>query len=162
MTNSNAINNPNPETSDPNPDILHIEKEVETFVLNRIGFSGPLPSPESLREYSTILPDAPDRIFHMAENLQNHYIRTEEKLVDLELKKVPRGQNHAFIIAIIGIIGAVVCAYLKQATIGSIIGGATLISLVPQFIYGERTKKSEKKENELNEEHQPQNSHEVK
>jgi uncharacterized membrane protein len=105
--------------------------------------SGPLPSPQILKEYNEILPDAAERIFNMAEKAQVHYETTEQRLVELEIKKVSRGQFLAFIIAITGMAGAVVCAFLGQVTIGSIIGGATLISIVPNFISGKRKKKRE-------------------
>ena len=104
-------------------------------------FSGPLPSPKILKEYNVILPDAAERIFKMAEKAQEHYETTEQKLVDFEIKKVSKGQILAFIIAITGMVGAVICAFLGQVTIGSIIGGATLISVVPHFFPGKRKKK---------------------
>jgi uncharacterized membrane protein len=96
-----------------------------------------------LKKYNEILPNAAERVFRMAEKAQDHYEETEKKLIDLEIKKVPKGQNHAFMIAITGIVGAVICAFLGQVTIGSIIGGATLISVVPHFIPGKRKKKED-------------------
>lgn len=112
-------------------------------------FSGPLPSPEILKEYNKILPDAAERIFKMAEKAQDHYEITERKIVDLEIKKVSRGQILAFLIAITGIAGAVVCAFLGQIAIGSIIGGATLISIIPHFITGKRKKKDNDHQKDL-------------
>ncbi len=39
--------------------------------------------------------------------------------------------------------GAVICAFIGQTAIGSIIGGATLISVIPHFIPGKRKKKDD-------------------
>lgn len=125
---------------DQNPDL---EKEDFIALLHQSiqHFSGPLPSPKILKEYNEILPNAAERIFKMAEKAQEHYETTEQKLVDFEIKKTSKGQIFAFSIAITGMVGAVICAYLGQATIGSIIGGATLISVVPHFFPGKRKKK---------------------
>lgn len=79
----------------------------------------------------------------MAEKTQDHYQSTREQLVAFEIKKVARGQILAFSIAITGMVGAVVCGFIGQATIGSIIGGATLISVVPHFFPGKRNKKED-------------------
>lgn len=142
MTESKDINRSKTESlNGPNDQGADIEKRAALLLQKIQHFSGPLPSPEMLKEYNKILPDSAERIFRMAEKAQDHYEATERKLIELEIKKVPKGQNFAFIIAITGIIGAVICAFLGQVTIGSIIGGATLISVVPYFIPRKRKKK---------------------
>jgi uncharacterized membrane protein len=108
--------------------------------------SGPLPDPNILKEYNEILPDAAERIFKMAEKSQTHSHNMDEKLVDLEVKKVQKGQIFAFIIAMTGLIGAVTCAFLSQVTIGSIIGGVTVISLVSSFVRGKQKNKDSNEE----------------
>ena len=144
MTKSKEIKNSETKSLNDNQDqYTEIEKVVSLLYQQIQHFSGPLPSPEMLKKYNEILPNAAERVFRMAERAQDHYEETEKKLVDLEIKKVPKGQNHAFMIAITGIVGAVICAFLGQVTIGSIIGGATLISVVPHFIPGKRKKKED-------------------
>jgi uncharacterized membrane protein len=144
MAKSKEIKNSDTKSLDDNQDqYTEIEKVVSLLHQQIQHFSGPLPSPEMLSKYNEILPNAAERVFRMAEKAQDHYEETEKKLVDLEIKKVPKGQNHAFAIAITGIVGAVICAFLGQVTIGSIIGGATLISVVPHFIPGKRKKKED-------------------
>lgn len=144
MAKSKEIKNSETKSLNDNQDqYTEIEKVVSLLYQQIQHFSGPLPSPEMLKKYNEILPNAAERVFRMAEKAQDHYEETEKKLVDLEIKKVPKGQNHAFMIAITGIVGAVICAFLGQVTIGSIIGGATLISVVPHFIPGKRKKKED-------------------
>ncbi len=112
--------------------LLQIAQQ-ESQLVHQQSFSGPLPSPVILKEYNEILPDAAERIFQMAEKSRNHYEETSKKIVESEVKKVQKGQNHAFMVALAGITGAVVCAFIEQVTIGAIIGGSTLVSLVPHL-----------------------------
>ncbi|MCP5051277.1 MAG: DUF2335 domain-containing protein [bacterium] len=97
--------------------------------------SGPLPSPQILKEYNELMPGAADRIFKMAEKAQDHIESTEKKLIDLdiktelmltefEIKKVSTGQTFAFIISITGLIGGIVCAFIGATEIGlALVGG---------------------------------------
>ncbi len=124
-------------------DYLELSKAAALISQKIQHFSGPLPPPEMIKEYKKAFPDAPKIFFEMAKKAQDHYENMESKLVDLEIRKVPKGQNHAFIIALTGIIGAVFCAYLDQVTIGSIIGGSTLISLIPHFLGRKKNKGKE-------------------
>jgi len=71
---------------------------------------GPLPDPDTLKEYNEILPDAAERIFRMAEKSQEHYHTREKYIIENEIKKTNKGQNFALIISILGLAGAVICA----------------------------------------------------
>ncbi|UCH97210.1 MAG: DUF2335 domain-containing protein [Candidatus Aminicenantes bacterium] len=139
---------PNSELAGSNNEESEKIEKVAALILRK--YQGPLPPPETLKEYNEILPDAAERIFSMAEKEQQHHHNTEKKLVDHEIKKTNKGQNFAFFTALIGIVGAVVCAFLGQVVIGSVVGGSTLVSLVSSFL----SSKQEKKKGENNDNHE--------
>jgi uncharacterized membrane protein len=131
---------PDTSSGEKTAECREIEQTVAALIHEKF-HAGPLPDPETLKEYNDILPDAAERIFNMAEKAQEHHHTMGAKLVACEVKKVNKGQNYALIIALVGIVGAVICAFLDQVTIGSIIGGSTLVSLASSFLY-EKHKKS--------------------
>ncbi len=98
MAKSKKVESPKTELSNDNQCLDLNDEGASGLLLQSIQhFSGPLPSPEILKEYNEILTDAAERIFKMAEKAQDHYEVTERKIVDLEIKKVSRGQIFAFI-----------------------------------------------------------------
>lgn len=140
------------DTTDTEPPVAQGELEVDDEDVEKIAalvvqkaqiFSGPIPSPEILEGYNQILPDAAERIFKMAEKAQDHQMSIEHKYVDSRVDKIKKGQYFALTLALFGITGAVVCAFLGETTIGAIIGGTTLVSIVPSFIDGVRKKKDD-------------------
>jgi len=60
--------------------VLHQEIREETF------HSGPIPAPEMLAAYSKIIPNAPERIFAMAEKESSHRQDLEQKSLNANIK----------------------------------------------------------------------------
>ncbi|MCP5052697.1 MAG: DUF2335 domain-containing protein [bacterium] len=106
--------------------------------------SGPIPSPEGLKEYKEVDPSFPERIFNIAEKVTEYRIDSNKKRLEFEIKKGLKGQSIASIIAVLYLAGAVFCAYIGAHQVGSIIGGVTLVSVVPMFLY--RRKRNGNKE----------------
>jgi uncharacterized membrane protein len=140
MPKNNEIIKPDTSSNKKTDECREIEQTVAALIHEKF-HAGPLPDPGTLKEYNEILPDAAERVFKMAEKAQEHHHTMEAKLVESEIKKVNKGQNYALIIALVGIAGAIICAFLDQVTIGSIIGGSTLVSLASSFLH-EKHKKS--------------------
>ena len=65
-------------------------KEI-TAVYAAAHFSGPLPPPKIMADYKKVLPDAPERIFSMAERQQDHRINLEESLIKGDIKRADLG-----------------------------------------------------------------------
>ncbi len=121
--------------------ILKVSHHQESY------FEGPLPPPALVGEYEQILPGSFDRILKMAEENAKHRIDIDRHEIEIEKTMIPEsleiqksGQAKAFYIYILGIIAVSFCAYINQTTIGSILAGTTLISLVPNFIAGIKKK----------------------
>lgn len=149
--NSNKLKKPDPELVAGNNEECEKIEKVAALIFRKY-HAGPLPPPETLKEYNEILPDAAERIFSMAEKEQEHQHTTEIKLVDHEIKKTSKGQNFALVTAITGIVGAVICAFLGQEVIGAVVGGSTLASLVSSFLSAKQKKKKEKNDENHEEE----------
>lgn len=96
--------------------------------------SGPLPPPQILQAYQSILPRAPERIIKMAEEQASHRREIEKKIVGSDIKRVKLGQIFGFIISILGISSATICALVGQPFPASIIGSGGIITLVSLFV----------------------------
>ena len=106
---------------------------------------GPLPDPDTFKRYNEGVADAAERILKMTEATLEHEIKKESRLLDNEYKKVRIGQSFAFFSFVIGVLGAVICALTGHETVGSILGGATICSVVSSFLSFTRRKDNSKK-----------------
>ena len=68
-------------------------------------FRGPLPAPEDFKAYGEMIPNAPERILCMTEQLVLHRIHTEESIVKSGLVESRRGQwmGYSIVLILIGI-----------------------------------------------------------
>ena len=145
------------ELSGENQEECNKIKDIIVSLLHQEFHAGPLPSPNILKKYNDILPDAAERIFKMAEksqvhreNIDHQQIEIVKKRIESEIKKVNKGQNYALVIALTGIAGAITCAVLDQVTIGSFLGGSTVITLVALFLSEKWRKKKEENDESKN------------
>jgi uncharacterized membrane protein len=128
-----------------------IKKKLLIQIAKASYYEGPIPPPAVVKEYEKVLKGSFNRILKMTEENSKHRMELDQHEMELEKFYLPqtvkirqKGQIFAFSISVLGIVGAVVCAFLGQVTIGSIVGGSTLISLVPHFISGIRNDKTGK------------------
>jgi uncharacterized membrane protein len=110
-------------------------------------YSGPLPPPKMLHDYDTVNAGFAERIVSMAEKEQGHRHSLENLAVNGAINKDTRSQRYAlFCIVFLSIVcGGLI--YLGHDTAGTVLGGATLVSLAALFITGKR-KESEEDTNE--------------
>lgn len=77
-------------------------------------FSGPIPPPEFLREYETIMPGLADRIVKMAEKQGDHRQGLETRAVNAEIERGRLGMISGFFVALLGLsIGGVLIYHDK-------------------------------------------------
>ena len=98
--------------------------------------SGPLPDAETLIQYDSVIPNGADRIMAMAEKQQDHRINIETKVIISQNKQSGLGQIFGLIIGIFGISCGTFLAYSGVTTVGGIIAGGTVVSLVSVFVIG--------------------------
>ena len=97
---------------------------------------GPLPDPETLIEYSAIIPNGAERIMQMAEKQLDHRMKMENKVVGGQMSQSNIGQVLAFLIGIAALSAATYCIVTGHEWSGSILGIGGLTGLVTAFIKG--------------------------
>ena len=119
------------------------EEKIQAIIQTYM--SGPLPPPRVLKEYKESCPEAYEWILNTGNKNTEARIQQERKIVDMEVKKTLRGQNYAFVLAILAIIGTVLCAYIDKSEVAFALFGLTLLGLVSSFL---GKKKGQKEEDE--------------
>lgn len=109
--------------------------------------SGPIPSPETLALYGQVDPSFPGMIFERARTEQAHRHAQENKLVDAQIAdsrgvraERARGQWLGAFVSLAFLGGAVYLGVNDQATLGGILGGATLLGIVTVIVTASRAK----------------------
>lgn len=116
-----------------------IERNPETvarMVAMQTRFSGPLPDPETLRQYGEVMPGLGERIVAMAEREQAHRHEVDRSLVNV----FSRGQWLGFAL---GLVSLVVGAYLSLRGhegfgIAAFVGSVAVIA--GSLLFGRRAK----------------------
>jgi uncharacterized membrane protein len=98
---------------------------------------GPLPDPETLSEYSAIIPNGAERIMLMAEKQLDHRMKMENKVVGGQMLQSNIGQILAFLIGIAALVASAYCIVTGHEWSGSILGIGGLTGLVTAFIKGQ-------------------------
>lgn len=101
-------------------------------------FSGPLPPPKTLEGYEQILPGAADRIIKMAEQNANNRLNLDNKIVEADIKRSNKGQYLGFILSVLFIGAAILCAYLDQPFPASVLGIGGFSSIISIFVLGRK------------------------
>ena len=120
----------------------------------RRSWEGPLPDPETLRGYNGCFEGGAKAVFDLTKDQSDHRKKLETTVVNRELNQSGRGQNYAFILALVlmGLSGFL--AYIGEAAIAGVFISVDVIGLAAVFIGGKygikmdlrRKKKQEKDE----------------
>jgi len=133
-----------------NPTIFeNIPKKKKYEILQSLSFtliqekshSGPLPDAETLVKYNSVIPEGADRIMTMAEKQQNHRMQIENKVINSQSLQSKLGQVFGLIIGIVGIASGTYLASIGKTTVGGIIAGGTVVSLVSVFVLGKKSQR---------------------
>ena len=120
-------------------EILH---SISSFSIHQRSHSGPLPDAETLIKYDSVIPNGADRIMKMAEIQQSHRMNMEDIVIRSQSNQSKLGQIFGLIIGIIGILSGTYLASKGEATVGGIIAGGTVVSLVSVFVIGKTIQKN--------------------
>ncbi len=112
--------------------------------------AGPIPTPEVLGRYETILPGLADRIMKQAESQTAHRIDIEKRVIKSDIRNSLLGIIFAFIIGLVGIVGGLYLTSLGMAATGLTVSGVSLVSLVSAFIYGTNSRRKERQKKMVN------------
>ena len=123
----------------PSPQLPQNNKPVAAFIKEQ--YSGPLPHPEIMRQYDSIVPGLANRIIHQFEEQSKHRRELEQKVIKSDLVMERLGLIFGFIIGMASVIGGIITALLGKELAGGFIGSSGLIGLVSVFIYGTKSKR---------------------
>ena len=111
-------------------------------------FHGPLPPPEVLKEYQSILPGSPDRFLKLVEKEQEHTHSSEKMIIRNQIWQNWAGLIIGAILVVLFFVGAYKLALAGHDTVAYIIFSVTIISIATIFVLHKRSDKSMKKEDE--------------
>lgn len=110
--------------------------------------SGPLPDPDTLERYKKISPELVETIISMAKNQSDHRIDIEKKVIESNISAEKRGQNFAFILFFVMIIGSFILIYFgKNIGIASLV--AVFVSGIGLFLKTKQNQDNEIKKKDL-------------
>lgn len=135
-----GLTNVNPEIFKgiPQKKKMEILHGLSVVSIQHSSFSGPIPDAETLIKYNSVIPDGADRIMKMAENQQSHRINIESKIIKSQSSESKLGQIFGLVIGLVGIVCGTYLAANGNPTVGGIIAGGTVVSLVSVFVIGKR------------------------
>lgn len=115
---------------------MEILQSISIVSIQQRSHSGPLPDADTLIKYDSVIPNGADRIMKMAENQQSHRMDMENKVITSQSSQSKLGQIFGLIIGVIGIGSGTFLSAIGEATVGGIIAGGTVVSLVSVFVIG--------------------------
>ena len=110
----------------------------EMQMVARTSFSGPLPPPEILHGYETVLPGLADRVVKMAESQSIHRQRLESRVIWFDSIRSSLGLVFGLIIALAGIGAGAWLVVRGYSTAGLASLFVPLSIIVGAFIYQKR------------------------
>lgn len=96
-------------------------------------WQGPLPSPRTLTEFQTLVPDAPERIFKQWEDESAHRREYENRSLDGTLRNDRIGMISAVTFAL-----SAFALWLNQPWVAGVLGGGTIGTVVTAFLYSRK------------------------
>ena len=107
-------------------------------------WTGPIPPPDALERYESILPGAADRILSMSEGQIEHRIQLEKKVVGGDSVRSYLGIVSALIISLAIVAASIYLISKGHSWEGVSLIGIDLVGLAFVFIYGTRERRAER------------------
>jgi uncharacterized membrane protein len=134
---TNAISTIDSQLEQGNPQIIEKSNTKKaSLTVSRTTHVGPLPDPNTLKNYNDIIPNGADRIMSLTEKQANHRMELEKRVVGGQMLQSNLGQIFALIIGLFSLACATYVILEGHEWAGSIIGVGGLTSLVTAFIKG--------------------------
>jgi uncharacterized membrane protein len=113
-------------------------------------FSGPIPPPNFLARYNEVVPNGAERIMAMAERQSAHREELEKQVVTGNLESQKQGNNRAFVLALVVILGGIYLMATGKSGWGFAAIITSLTSLVSVFAIARREQRKERVEKSTN------------
>jgi uncharacterized membrane protein len=141
-------------------ELKQIERSI-VQVSEKKNFS-PYPLPELLQRYELNKPGFSDKIIGYIDKNMEHRIKVDEhkmyiekqsieqeiRFLDNQNSRVKRSQWFAFIIAMTGASGAIVCAFLGLQVLGAALVGFPIASIISNFLVSRESKDEKAEKND--------------
>jgi uncharacterized membrane protein len=111
----------------------------------QIRYDAPIPPPGMMAEYERVQPGSVDRIISMAESQANHRQSLESRKLNSDIANEGRGQNYAFILSLVAMLGGIFLIWQGKDVYGFILLIATLVTLAGVFIGGRYSQTRERR-----------------
>lgn len=131
-----------PHAPNKNVQAVRYQQSVEMF-------EGPLPHPDLLQKYDSVIPGFAERIIAQWEQQSTHRQRLESTVVLGGVQAQAKGQWMALVVAVVGLLVAGAVGIWGNPIAGTVIAAVDLASLAGVFLYGrwsqvaERERKSD-------------------
>ena len=106
--------------------------------------SGPLPAPDTFRQYEEVLPGAADRVLAMAERQSEHRQSLERKVVESGVSRSKWGMVLGFIVATLTIGAGTYIILQDKSAVGLSLCITAIGTIVAAFIYGTHKQRQER------------------
>jgi len=120
-----------------------------SLTVQKLEMSGPIPPPQILQQYNSIVPDAAERIIRMAEKQSEHRIKLEANVINSGVIKSYIGMFLATCIALYGLYIAKEIAINGNPWAAGIIAALDLGGLISVAVYnaiGQQRERDSRKE----------------
>ncbi len=121
------------------------------MLIEASAWMGPLPEPDTLRQYNEIVPGAAERILKMAEDQQKHHHNQDNRQLDMystalraDSRRSNLGLLAGFVITLAGLGGGIFLVYAGHEWAGGAIAGLNLASVAGVFVYGTHSRRAER------------------
>lgn len=107
-------------------------------------YAGPLPHPEILRQFDTIVPGSAEKIIKRFVEQGEHRQHLERTVIEGDVVLARWGLFCGFVIAVLGLGSGVFLIMQGHELGGGILSSVTLASIVGAFIYGTNSRRAER------------------
>lgn len=125
---------------------MHLSPHSVTARLQAEFFSGPVPPPSLLARYNDVVPNGAERLMAMAERPSAHRESLEAQVVSGNLAIQKQGNNRAFILALVVILGGIYLMATGKSGWGFAAIITSLTSLVSVFAIAKADQRKERVE----------------
>lgn len=108
------------------------KKEGAVVGIVQSSFAGPIPPPEVIKGYESVIPGSAERLLKMAEEEQRHRFEIDNQLTKGYLSLNVRGQLLGFLIVIVLVVAIV---YLTICDHEYVAGGLTIVAVSLAVIF---------------------------
>lgn len=138
------------EQEEPVPQHPQLPDDLHKLLL-QASWEGPLPPPQILEGYESIVPGAADRILRMAEAQSESRLQIETTIVTGDSRRAYLGIVAGFILSMVVIGGGIYLIATDHDWAGACLIGLNLVGLAGVFVYGSKNLRDEQRENHLEE-----------